>query len=86
MPEDVHWSDGGPLTADDVVFTYRLIYNPAYRVVRSRYRGNLEEYLEGDTSRNGQAVVVRSRCVYATLVATLAACPSLCWVSWPRRR
>ena len=42
LRKGVNWSDGKPLTSDDVVFTYNLMLDPAYKAVRSPYRGDLE--------------------------------------------
>jgi len=30
LRDDIYWQDGQPITADDVVFTYQLIQDPAY--------------------------------------------------------
>lgn len=40
------WSDGRPLTADDVVFTYQLMFSPDYKDFTTAYRGDLESHLK----------------------------------------
>ncbi len=38
LRKNLHWSDGAPLTADDVVFTWDVIYNPKINnVVRDQF-------------------------------------------------
>src|SRR5258708_27644934 len=39
------WSDGQPITADDVKFTYALAYDPAYKDFTSPRRGDLSKYI-----------------------------------------
>ena len=38
LRKDVRWSDGSQLTADDVLFTYRLMYDHAYDALNSIFR------------------------------------------------
>ncbi len=42
LKRDVFWSDGEPFTADDVLFTYAFITNPATNAVTARSYGNVE--------------------------------------------
>ena len=42
---NLKWSDGQPLTADDVVFTYQLAYDPQYKDFASPRRGDLSKYI-----------------------------------------
>lgn len=46
----VRWTDGQPLTAGDVVFTYQLHSAPEYQTVRSFIRSAMTEYLASVTS------------------------------------
>lgn len=32
LKKDIHWSDGEPITAADVVFTYRTLVNPEFKI------------------------------------------------------
>lgn len=53
----VRWTDGQPLTADDVVFTYQLHSAPQYQTVRSFIRSAMEENLASVTSPAPDRVV-----------------------------
>jgi len=65
LRKDAKWSDGTPITADDVVFTYQLMYDPKYKEVKSRFRAQLEQYLASVTAPDPYTVVVRTTTVYA---------------------
>src|SRR5260370_29227878 len=49
---NLKWSDGQPITADDVVFTYNLMISPDTKAFVSRYRANLEGYLQSITAKD----------------------------------
>lgn len=59
------WSDGQPLTADDVVFTYQLAYDPKYKDVASPRRGDLSKYIASVTAPDPQTVVIQTTQVFA---------------------
>lgn len=42
LRDDVNWSDGEPFTADDVVFTYEFISNPAVAAATAQYYENVD--------------------------------------------
>ena len=65
LRDDVKWTDGTPLTADDVVFTYRLMFDSAYTAVTSQFRTGLQQYLDGVTATDAHTVVMRLKSVYA---------------------
>ena len=50
MRSDVKWSDGHPLTAHDVVFTYRLVGEPALASPRQDYVEHLDSVVAEDDS------------------------------------
>ena len=75
LRQDVKWSDGQPLTADDVVFTYQLMYDPKYKDVKSRYRSQLEQYLASVTAPDKYTVVFKTSTPYAPLLDTFANLP-----------
>lgn len=53
LKEGLLFSDGEPVTAEDVVFTYRVISDPSYAGGHTNYGQNLkgyEEYREGKTT------------------------------------
>jgi len=64
------WSDGQPLTADDVVFTYNLIFSPDTKDFVSRYRANLEGFLQSVTATDQQTVVFQFSKILANFVDT----------------
>jgi peptide/nickel transport system substrate-binding protein len=63
------WSDGQPLTADDVVFTYQLAYDAKYKDVASPRRGDLEKYVASVTAPDPQTVVIQTTQVFAPFLA-----------------
>ena len=66
----VKWSDGQPLTADDVVYTYQLMYDPKFKAVTSRFRSQLEQHLASVTSPDPQTIVFKTTTPYAPFVIT----------------
>jgi peptide/nickel transport system substrate-binding protein len=59
------WSDGTPLTADDVVFTYDLMFSPKYKAFSSAYRGDLETHLASVRAIDTHTVEFVTKGVYA---------------------
>lgn len=54
LQDNVKWHDGEPFTADDVVFTYKMISSPGYIEaggIRSYYAANLVGYEEFSTGK-----------------------------------
>ena len=64
------WSDGQPITADDVAFTYNLIVGTDTKDFTSRYRAQLEGYLTSITAKDPQTVVFQFAKVLANFVDT----------------
>jgi peptide/nickel transport system substrate-binding protein len=64
------WSDGQALTADDVAFTYNLMYSPDTKDYVSRYRANLEGYMQSATATDPQTIVFKFSKVLANFVDT----------------
>jgi peptide/nickel transport system substrate-binding protein len=62
---NLKWSDGQPITADDVVFTYKLMYDAAYKDYASPRRGDLEKYVASVTAPDPQTVVIQTTQVFA---------------------
>jgi peptide/nickel transport system substrate-binding protein len=56
LREDVTWSDGTPLTADDFVFSYDMIMSDA-NIVQSRYP--YEDFVESVTASDPQTLVIQ---------------------------
>ena len=67
LRQDVTWSDGQPLTADDVVFTYNLMAGGVYdyKAINSRYWPDLEQYLASVTAPDKYTVVMKTKVPYA---------------------
>ena len=62
---NLKWSDGQPLTADDVIFTYQLAYDPKYADVSSPRRGDLSKYVASVTAPDPQTVVITTTQVFS---------------------
>jgi peptide/nickel transport system substrate-binding protein len=67
---DAKWSDGTPITADDVVFTYRLLFAPETKDFVSRYRSDLEDYIASVTASDPKTVVFKMKKVLANFLDT----------------
>jgi peptide/nickel transport system substrate-binding protein len=67
---NLKWSDGQPLTSDDVKFTYQLAYDAQYKAVSSPRRGDLSKYIAGIDTPDAQTVVVRTTQVFAPFLSS----------------
>ena len=65
---NLKWSDGSPLTADDVVFSYGLMFLPETKDFVSRYRSDLEGYLQSVTAPDKQTAVFKFSKVQASFL------------------
>ena len=72
LRKNVKWSDGSPLTADDVLFTYKAMYDPATKDILSAARADLSTYLDSITAPDPYTVVFKTKTAYAPFVATHA--------------
>jgi peptide/nickel transport system substrate-binding protein len=70
LRQDVKWSDGNDVTADDVLFTYQLMYDPAYKKVNSPRRGDLEKYIDSVTAKDKYTVIFKTKSVFAPFATT----------------
>src|SRR5260370_4603830 len=70
LRQDVKWSDGQDLTADDVVFTYQLMYDPNYKKGNSPRRGDLEKYVDSVTAKGKHTLIFKTKSGLATCAAT----------------
>jgi peptide/nickel transport system substrate-binding protein len=66
LRQDVKWSDGHDLTADDVVFYYQIQYDPKYAdLVNAPRASDLKEYVESITAPDKYTVLMKLKKVYA---------------------
>ena len=62
---NLKWSDGKPITADDVVFTFKLITAPEYKAFNTLTRSFAEQYVASVTAPEANTVVITSKEVFA---------------------
>jgi peptide/nickel transport system substrate-binding protein len=65
LRDGIKWSDGQPVTADDVVYTFQLMFDPQYKAVTSRYRSQLEAHLDSVTAPDSKTVIFKTKGPYA---------------------
>src|SRR5215510_806612 len=77
LRQDVTWSDGQQLTADDVVFTYTLMAGSTYdyKAINSRYWPDLEQYLASVTAPDKYTVVMKTKVPYAPFLTNYVFAP-----------
>ena len=69
LRDNAKWSDGTPVTADDVKMTYDFMFDPKYKAVNSPRRGDLEEYVQSITVKDPKTVVFQLKKIYAPFAA-----------------
>jgi peptide/nickel transport system substrate-binding protein len=70
LKDGVRWTDGRPVTGDDVVFSYRLLYDPQYAAFSSSLRGEVSAHLKSVTSPDPRTVVFTMKSVFAPFVVS----------------
>lgn len=70
LRQNVKWSDGTPLTSDDVMFTYNLIFSPDYAAVASPRRGDFTGHVASITAPDKYTFVIKTKAPYAPLLVT----------------
>ena len=70
LRDNLKWSDGQAITADDVKFTYQLAYDPQYKDFASPRRGDLSKYIASIDTPDPKTVVVKTTQVYAPFLAS----------------
>src|SRR5206468_5287292 len=70
LRDGLKWSDGQPITSDDVKFTYALAYDPQYKDFASPRRGDLSKYIASIDTPDPKTVVVKTTQVYAPFLAS----------------
>ncbi|HKF15809.1 MAG TPA: ABC transporter substrate-binding protein [Candidatus Dormibacteraeota bacterium] len=72
LRKDLKWSDGRPLTSDDVLFTYQLHWDPKYKAVNSPRRGDITEFVDSISAPDPQTFVMKTKKVYAPTLIKFA--------------
>ncbi|MGI8563029.1 MAG: ABC transporter substrate-binding protein [Candidatus Dormibacter sp.] len=62
---DAKWTDGKPVIADDVKFTYELMFDPKYDKVNSPRRGDLVDYIQSVSVKDATTVVFQLKKAYS---------------------
>src|SRR5947208_2244840 len=57
LKSGVKWTDGRDLTADDVVFTYRVFSAPEYKEANTTRRADFEQYMDSVTATDPSTIV-----------------------------
>src|SRR5215472_3298809 len=68
LKDGIKWTDGSPLTADDVAFTYQIQYDPAFKDVTSINRSVFQTYIAKVEAPNPTRVVFTLTKPYAPLL------------------
>jgi len=68
LRDGLKWSDGQDITADDVVFTFQLMFDPKYSAVTSRYRAQLTANLASVTAPDKKTVIFKTKTPYAPFI------------------
>jgi peptide/nickel transport system substrate-binding protein len=67
---NLKWSDGQPLTSDDVLFTYNLFFAPQYEVVNSPRRGDFTAHVASISAPDPQTFVIKTKHPYGPTLPT----------------
>jgi peptide/nickel transport system substrate-binding protein len=70
LRDGLKWSDGQPITSDDVKFTYALAYDPQYKDFASPRRGDLEKYIASIDTPDPQTVIIKTTQVFAPFLGS----------------
>ena len=71
---DAKWTDGQPVTSADVVFTYKVMFDPAYKDFPFSRRAQAEQNIESVTAPDQSTVVITTKTVYAPLILQFGMC------------
>ncbi|MFZ0218468.1 MAG: peptide ABC transporter substrate-binding protein [Candidatus Dormiibacterota bacterium] len=73
----VKWSDGTPVTSDDALWTWQLIFQPQYAAIAYEYRGQAVETIDSVGAPDGATFQVKTKHVYAPFLITFGTLPIL---------
>src|SRR5262249_56854983 len=68
LRDGLKWSDGQPITSDDVILTFQLMYDPKYAAVTSRFRSQLTSHLDSVTAPDQKTIIFKTKSPYAPFV------------------
>jgi peptide/nickel transport system substrate-binding protein len=71
LRSNAKWSDGTPLTADDVVFTFELMFSPKYKDFACAYSGDAKAYIKSAKAINAHTFQLTTKKPYAPLLLEL---------------
>jgi peptide/nickel transport system substrate-binding protein len=74
LRSDIKWSDGSPVTPDDVVFTYQLYYDKKYDGLLGNSRPTAIRYIKNVTA-SGNTITLESASRYAPFLITYGVVP-----------
>ena len=74
LRNDIKWSDGSPVTADDVIFSYSLYYDPKFEGLLGNTRPTGKRYIKSVTA-NGDTIVIQATTPYAPFLITFGDIP-----------
>jgi peptide/nickel transport system substrate-binding protein len=77
LRKDVKFTDGTPLTSDDVRFTYDLSFDPKYAAVKSQSRQTYTQYIQELQNPDPYTFVVKLKKIYAPFATTLGVGPGI---------
>src|SRR5262245_5104301 len=72
LRSDIKWSDGSPLTPEDVVFTYELYYDPKYDGLLGNRRATAKRYIKSATAQ-GDNIIIQATTLYAPFLLNYGA-------------
>ena len=70
LRSDIKWSDGTPVTPDDVVFTYQLYYDKKYDGLLGNSRPTATRYIQSVTA-SGNTIIMQTTSRYAPFLDTI---------------
>ena len=70
LRQGLTWSDGHPLTSDDVVFTFKTIFDPSYKDFSSFIRGQAERQIASVTASDPLTVTITATAPTAAFLST----------------
>jgi len=70
LRDSLKWSDGQPITSEDVKFTYAIAFDPQYKDFASPRRGDLSKYIASIDTPDPLTVVIKTTQVFAPFLGS----------------